>query len=69
MSARRCKGSAADYPPYVVSYEERERWDLAVGIATQIFADIGPDHVWLAARSIYHGPIPTRTSDDRQSSE
>jgi hypothetical protein len=52
------------YPPWVVSDEERERWDLAEGIARRLFGDVGPDHVWMAARSIYQGPIPTRTSGD-----
>ncbi len=60
------KRPAIEYPPYVVSEEERQRWDLAHGIATELFGDVGPDHVWMAARSIYQGPIPTRTSDDRQ---
>ena len=53
-----------EYPPYVVSDDERERWDLSLGIATELFGDVGPDHVWMATRSIYRGPIPTRTADD-----
>ena len=56
------KPEAERYPPWVVSAEERERWDLAEGIALQMFGDAGPDHVWMATRSIYQGPIPTRGS-------
>lgn len=51
---------AHSYPIYVNSDEERRRWDLAVGIAQELFGDIGdPSQVWMAARSIYQGPIPT----------
>ena len=52
------------YPPYVITPEERERWDLSLGIATQMFGDVGSDQVWMAARSIYRGPIPTRACSD-----
>lgn len=58
------KDKPKQYPPYVTTAAERERWDLAEGIARQMFGDAGPDHVWMATRSIYQGPIPTRTSED-----
>lgn len=47
------------YPPYVVTEDQRKRWDLAEGIARQIFGDAGEAQVWQATRSIYHGPFPT----------
>jgi len=53
------------YPPYVTTAAERERWDLAEGIARQMFGDASPYDVWMAARAIYQGPIPTRTPDDK----
>lgn len=52
------------YPPYVTTEAERERWDLAVGIAVELFGGVGPDHVWMATRSIYRGSIPMRISGD-----
>lgn len=59
------RGGEHLYPPYVITPAERERWDLSLGIATQMFGDVGSDHVWMAARSIYRGPIPTRACPDR----
>lgn len=47
------------YPPYVVSEEERRRWELSQGIAVELFGDAGGAHVWQATRAIYYGDIPT----------
>ena len=47
------------YPPYVQSAQERRRWRLAEGIASEIFGDAGEAHVWMATRSIYRSEIET----------
>jgi hypothetical protein len=47
------------YPPYIVTEEERHRWDLAEGIARQLFGDLDEASVWMATRSIYKSGIPT----------
>ncbi len=47
------------YPPYVVTSEERRRWDLAAGIARQLFGDVDEASVWMATRAIFRGGIPT----------
>lgn len=49
----------AEYPPYVVTDDDRTRWAEATRIARQLFGDVGEANVWSATRSIYHGPIPT----------
>lgn len=47
------------YPPYVITAEEKRRWDLAEGIARQIFGDVDEANVWTATRSIYRSETPT----------
>lgn len=49
----------ARYPPYVCTPEQRRRWELSEGIARKLFGDIDEASVWMAARSIYNGDIPT----------
>lgn len=66
LISRRLGPVSTSYPPYVVSPEQRERWDYARGIAEGIFDDEA--NIWQATRSIYQGPTPTRTPDDLMSS-
>jgi hypothetical protein len=47
------------YPPFVVSVDQRERWDAAKGIAEAIMGDAGDEAVWGATRAIYFSPAPT----------
>ena len=55
--------TTAEYPPYVVTVEERRRWDLSVEAAEAYFADLEPrqrrEQVWSAARVLYRSDIPT----------
>jgi hypothetical protein len=44
------------YPPYVTTPEDRERWDNAKGIAEALFGDQGEGAVWSATRAIYSDP-------------
>lgn len=48
-----------DYPPFVTTEQARERWDLAAGIAREVFGDMGESMVWSATRILYNGDIPT----------
>lgn len=50
-----------EYPPYVTTEQERQRWDYAKGIAEQTFGDMGKEMVWGATRAIYDSDIPTDT--------
>ncbi len=56
---RREAPRAQTYPQYVITAEERRRWDLAEGIAREMFGDVDEASVWLAARSIYKMPVET----------
>jgi hypothetical protein len=49
---------AHEYPSYVVTEEDRRRWDLARAIAIQIFGDSAAD-VWQATRALYQADMPT----------
>lgn len=42
-----------EYPPFVSTPEERQRWDNAKGIAEELFGDQGAGAVWSATRAIY----------------
>lgn len=53
------ESASPQYPPFVTSAADRERWDLAVGIAEETFGDDGPAATWSAARVIFSSPIPT----------
>lgn len=52
-----------EYPPYVVTPEDRHRWDLAADAAEGYFADLEPaqrrEQVWSATRALYHSDMPT----------
>lgn len=49
------------YPPYVVTPEQKRRWDAASAAARNVAAGIGGNErtVWLATRSLYKSDIPT----------
>ena len=48
------------YPPFVVTDDEKRRWDLAAGIAEEIFeAPDDPAAAWMATRALYRSSIPT----------
>lgn len=48
-----------EYPPFVATAEERERWDAAKAIAEEVFGDLGTAMVWGATRALYDSEIPT----------
>ena len=48
-----------EYPPFIVTDEEKERWDAAAGIANELFGDQGEAQVWASTRAIYNSDIPT----------
>ena len=53
------------YPPYVVTSEQRHRWDLAHAIAELVFGDTGDAAaVWMAARTVYRLDLPTDEPSD-----
>lgn len=45
-----------EYPDYVVTPENRERWDNAASAAEELFGDQGAAQVWSATRAIYANP-------------
>lgn len=49
------------YPPYVLTPEQRRRWDAAEAAARRVAEEIGGNEetVWLATRSLYKSDIPT----------
>lgn len=51
------------YPPYVVTPEQKRRWDKALEAAEAMFADLEPsqqrEQAWGAARVLYNSDIPT----------
>lgn len=48
------------YPPYVISDEDKRRWELSVGVAAQALGEPkDSEAVWSAARVMYHSDIPT----------
>lgn len=49
---------AEHYPPYVKTGEERHRWDLVLALARLIHEE-DEAAVWMAARALYQGDIPT----------
>lgn len=48
-----------ELPPYVQTDADRERWDLARGIAIELFGADDAANVWQATRSIYQNGPPT----------
>ena len=60
------------YPPYVVTDEQKRRWNAAKAMARQLAEEIGGDEttVWLATRSLYKSDIPTGPlPDDEKKSD
>jgi hypothetical protein len=53
----------AGYPPYVVTLEEKRRWDLCEQMSEALFADLDPgqrcEQVWSSTRALYSSDIPT----------
>ena len=53
------------FPPYVVSADDRKRWNLCLSIARQhseMFEPGGvadPQYVWFTTRALYKSDIPT----------
>lgn len=47
-----------EYPSYVVTPDERERWDASKALAELIYDDL-PDQAWAATRAIYGSDTPT----------
>lgn len=43
-----------EYPPFVSTAEEKQRWDNAKGVAEELFGDQGAEQVWSATRAIYN---------------
>lgn len=52
-------GAVQEYPPFVESDEDRERWDLSLAVAHDLFEDLGPAATWGAARAIFSSDVPT----------
>lgn len=55
------------YPPYVITREDKRRWDLAAEAAELVFADLDPGQrrvqVWSATRVFYQSAAPTGAPD------
>lgn len=51
---------AERYPPYVVTAEEKRRWDLCVAIAQELFegSEGAAAVLWQTTRVLYHGQLP-----------
>lgn len=51
------------YPSFVVSQEQRRRWDFCVKAAEGLFADLDEaerrPQVWSTTRTLYSSDIPT----------
>lgn len=48
-----------EYPPFVTTAEDRDRWDASLGLAEELFGDLGETMVWGSARAIFNSDIPT----------
>jgi hypothetical protein len=59
----------AGYPPYVVSLEQKRRWDTCEELAEAIFGDLDPGQaraqVWSAVRVYYQSDMPTGDESER----
>lgn len=49
------------YPPYIVTPEQKRRWNLCAAIAERDFGgeDGDPATAWMATRSLYQSDMPT----------
>lgn len=61
--------SGTGYPPYVVSLEDKRRWDVCEDLANKMFADLDPaqkrEQVWSAIRAYYQSDAPTGDESER----
>jgi hypothetical protein len=59
----------AGYPPYVITLENKRRWDACEELAEVTFADLDPgqrrEQVWYATRAIYNSDMPTGDESER----
>jgi hypothetical protein len=46
------------FPPFVVTEDDRRRWQLAEGVAARVF-DGEPAAAWQMARTLYRSDMPT----------
>lgn len=46
-------------PPWLDTEEELRRWWLSVWAAKELFGDVDPGAVWMAARAIYSSELRT----------
>lgn len=57
------------YPPYVVTDEERRRWDVCLEVAEEFFKDVDPGEraaqVWSATRVLYKSDAQTGDESER----
>jgi hypothetical protein len=59
----------AGYPPYVVTLEQKRRWDACEDLAEAMFEDLDPGErrtqVWSAIRVFYQSDMPTGDESER----
>lgn len=48
-----------EYPDHVGTDEQRQRWDAARAVATQIFGEDDFATIWMATRAMYENPAFT----------
>lgn len=57
------------FPPYVVTDENKRRWDVCLELAEAMFEDLDPGEraaqVWSAARVYYHSDMATGDESER----
>lgn len=58
------------YPPYVVTDENRRRWDACIELADAMFQGLDPgqqrEQAWSAARVFYFSDAPTGDESERE---
>jgi hypothetical protein len=59
----------AGYPPYVVTLEEKRRWDVCEEVAEALFADLDEGErraqIWSTIRALYSSDIRTGDESER----
>ena len=56
-AADKCRQSASD-PPFIVTAQDKQRWDLCQAIAAAIFEEDSAS-VWMAARALFQSELNT----------
>ena len=51
-------------PPFVISDEDRRRWELAEAVAVRIFGGEDAAGIWQCARVLFNSDVPTGDLDD-----